>query len=394
MNRKVLFVDDAPNLLALYADSFGKQFEVETAESAEAALQVLHTKGPFAVVVADRQMPKTDGIQFLATVKERFPDTVQIMLTGAAELASTIDAVNLARLFRFLTKPATTPIFRQALEDAVRQYQLVLAEKELLEGTLTGAIDLLMDMLGMMAPESFVRAQELRRRVAPLARALGVKNIWELEIAAPLSQISNLTVPADLVHRGLTGASLTPREEEIVLRLPFVARKLVMHIPRLEGVAEIIYYHQANFDGSGFPGGRSGQAIPIGARILNALGALIQLESEGVDALEALHQMATRRGKYDPGILAVLVREYKESLLSPTIVNVTAKHLRVGHILQTDVETTDGLLLLQRGQTITAAKLEKIKNFMDLFGIKEPIKVSLGELNAPESNPDPGPESK
>ena len=90
MNRKTLFVDDEPNLLALYAYSFGKDFEVDTAESAEAGLQILHTKGPFAVVVADRQMPGTDGIQFLAKGKERFPETVQIMLTGAAELASTI----------------------------------------------------------------------------------------------------------------------------------------------------------------------------------------------------------------------------------------------------------------------------------------------------------------
>src|SRR5687768_2521718 len=102
MNRKTLFVDDAPNLLGLYADSFGKHFEVDVAESAEAGLQTLHTRGPFAVVVADRQMPGTDGIQFLSSVRERFPDTVQIMLTGAAELESTIAAVNQAQLFRFL----------------------------------------------------------------------------------------------------------------------------------------------------------------------------------------------------------------------------------------------------------------------------------------------------
>jgi response regulator RpfG family c-di-GMP phosphodiesterase len=383
INRKVLFVDDSRNLLDLYADSFSNHFEVDTAASADAGLQVLYTKGPFAVVVADRQMPDADGIQFLAKVKERFPDTVKIMLTGCAELESTIHAVNQANLFRFLTKPAESHVLRKALEDAIRQHQLLLSERELLEQTLTGAIDVLMDMLSMVDPDSFTRAQELRRRITPVARAIGVKNIWELEVAAQLSQISYLTIPRDLVHRGLAGALLGERERDIFHRLPAVARKLVMHIPRLEGVAEIIYYHQNHFDGSGFPEeNRSGQGIPIGARILHALGDLLQLENEGINPLEALHVMAMRRGEYDPAILAVLARQMKEDLLTPRVAHISAKHLRVGHHLHSAIETTDGILLLNPGQTITAATLEKINNFMLLVGLKEPITVQISDAEA------------
>jgi response regulator RpfG family c-di-GMP phosphodiesterase len=380
INRKVLFVDDSRNLLDLYADSYSHHFEVDTAESADAGLQVLHAKGPFAAVVADRQMPQTDGIQFLAQVKERFPDTVQIMLTGCAELQSTIHAVNKANLFRFLTKPAESQLLRNALEDAVRQHQLLLSERELLEQTLTGSIDVLMDMLSMVDPDSFTRGQELRRRIVPVGRALGVKNIWELEVAAQLSQISYLTIPRDLVHRGLAGALLGERERDIFHRLPAVAHRLVKRIPRLEGVAEIIHFHQKHFDGSGFPDeNRAGRAIPIGARILHALGDFLQLENEGIGPLEGLHVMAMRRGEYDPAILAVFARHMNESLLTPRVAHIAAKHLRVGHYLHSAIETKDGLLLLNPGQTITPATLEKINNFMLLVGIKEPIMVRVGD---------------
>jgi hypothetical protein len=172
-----------------------------------------------------------------------------------------------------------------------------------------------------------------------------------------------------------------------VLRLPATARKLVSHIPRLEGVAEILYYHRANFDGSGFPGdNRSGQAIPIGARLLRAVLDCLELENQGQETLNAIHLMATRRGQYDPAILAVLAREMKQTLLTPTIVNIAARHLQVGHILHSDIETTDGLLLLNRGRMITPATLEKIQNFQQLTGIKEPITVRLTE--AEQAAPD------
>ena len=68
MSEKVLFVDDDPNLLASCERGFRRQFPMETAEGGEAALQKLAERGPFAVVVSDRQMPRMDGILFLSLI--------------------------------------------------------------------------------------------------------------------------------------------------------------------------------------------------------------------------------------------------------------------------------------------------------------------------------------
>jgi len=103
MTEKVLFVDDDPNLLASCERNFRRKFQIETAEGGELALQKITERGPFAVVVSDRQMPRMDGIKFLSLVKERAPDTVRIMLTGNADLEGAVKVVNEGNIFRFLS---------------------------------------------------------------------------------------------------------------------------------------------------------------------------------------------------------------------------------------------------------------------------------------------------
>src|SRR5271166_1840286 len=100
MVEKILFVDDDANLLASFQRNLRQKFSVEIAEGGECALQTIAERGPFAVVVADRQMPGMDGIQFLTLVRERAPDTVRIMLTGNADLEGTIRVVNQGNIFR------------------------------------------------------------------------------------------------------------------------------------------------------------------------------------------------------------------------------------------------------------------------------------------------------
>src|ERR1035441_2270014 len=105
MSEKILFVDDDPNLLSSCERVLRRNFQIETAEGGEAALARIACHGPYAVVVADRQMPRMDGIQFLHALRERAPDTIRIMLTGNADLEGAIRVVNEGNIFRFLTKP-------------------------------------------------------------------------------------------------------------------------------------------------------------------------------------------------------------------------------------------------------------------------------------------------
>jgi DNA-binding NtrC family response regulator len=187
MSERILFVDDDANLLASIERNFRRRFSLDIAEGAEAGLAKIQTSGPYAVVIADRQMPRMDGIRFLATVKERAPDTVRIMLTGNANLEATIQVVNEGNIFRFLTKPCPTDVLTKAIEDASAQYRLVIAEKELLNNTLNGSIKLLTDLLATLDAASFGKATKLRQLVDQVTKKVAVNEVWEIQLAAMLS---------------------------------------------------------------------------------------------------------------------------------------------------------------------------------------------------------------
>lgn len=133
MTRRILFVDDEPNVLQALERQLRKQFEVLTAEGPVLGLEALKKEGPFAVIVSDLRMPVMDGIRFLAMAKEALPDSVRIILSGQGDFAAAIDAVNEGSIFRFLTKPCPTDHLIKALAAGLEQYRLVHAERELLE---------------------------------------------------------------------------------------------------------------------------------------------------------------------------------------------------------------------------------------------------------------------
>ena len=389
MSEKVLFVDDDPNLLASCERSFRRQFPMETAEGGEAALQKLAERGPFAVVVSDRQMPRMDGIRFLSLVRERAPDTVRIMLTGNADLEGAIQVVNEGNIFRFLTKPCPQEILGKAVEDARAQYRLVTAEKELLNKTLSGSIKLLTDILSMIEPQSFGRAQTMRDLIGSVTKKFHTDNGWEIPLAAMLAPIGHVTVPPELLIRARAGDALSKVEEHIVSELPETAARLLANIPRLEGVARIVRYSHKNYDGTGVPQDVvKGEALPLGARLLKILNDLAQLQARDFNRLSALNEMSTRLGWYDPALLDA-VREYygagqaaRDAARSS--ISVSVNDLVPGMVLHSNIETKDGTLILRAGNHITEMTLEKIKNFDRVSGIKEPLFVE-----GPESVPAP-----
>jgi response regulator RpfG family c-di-GMP phosphodiesterase len=380
MTERVLFVDDDPNLLASCERTFHRRFLMETADGGEAALQKIASRGPFAVVVSDRQMPQMDGITLLSLVKERAPDTVRIMLTGNADLEGAIKVVNEGNIFRFLTKPCAPDILGKAVEDALAQFRLVTAEKELLNKTLSGSIKLLTDILSMMEPESFGRAQTARDLISSVTKKFKMDNDWEIPLAAMLAPIGNVTIPPDLLLRARAGTTLSKLEEQMVGQLPETAARLLANIPRLEGVARIVRYHHKHYDGFGLPADAvKGEALPLGSRLLKILTDFAQLQAEHLPRGQALDKMQARLGWYDPRLLDAVREYYGMAVASrdgerPTI-SISLLDLARGMVLRSNVETKEGTLILCAGHQLTDMTLEKIKNFALISGIKEPLLV-------------------
>ena len=241
MSEKILIVDDEPNVLRGYQRVL-HNYQLDVAGGGEEALAAIEEHGPYAVIVSDMRMPRMNGVELLTRIRHLAPETVRMMLTGNSDQQTALLAVNDGHIFRFLTKPCPAFEFAKALDAGLAQYRLVVAERELLTRTLSGSIRMLTDVLSLVNPVAFGRATRVRTLVRQVAQFLGEPAIWQVEIAAMLSQIGCVAVSSDTLAHHYTGTKLTPAEEKELSTLPAVGGDLVRHIPRLETVADIITY--------------------------------------------------------------------------------------------------------------------------------------------------------
>jgi response regulator RpfG family c-di-GMP phosphodiesterase len=380
MTSKVLFVDDDMNILASFKRRLGRRFDIATVPGGEQGLEVLENEGPVAVVISDQRMPGMDGIQFLGEVKKLAPDTVRMMLTGNTDLTTAIKAVNEGSIFRFFTKPCPPEDMASAIEAGLKQYNLVRAERDLLEHTLAGSVKVLIDVLSLVNPHAFQKTRLLRSWVRQAAKRLELSNVWELDIAAMLSPIGLITIPPEIYAKVQNGAKLGKVDHEIYERAPEIARNLISNIPRMKNLSEMIYYQNKGFDGSGFPDDWvAGKDIPLGGRLLKVLIDVAALSDTPDQTTFA--ELEKHAKLYDPEILRVvrdcLVDERAPKAAAPTqeIVKISVGNLRAGARLVSNIETEDGGLVLAAGNEVSQAQIERLWNFRKHCKLKEPLHV-------------------
>ena len=135
MNQKVLIVDDEPTITDTLRDVLSREsYGVFCSASAEKGLEIL-AREEIDVVISDEKMPGMLGSEFLSIVRQRYPDTIRMILTGYASLEAAIRAINEWEIYRFFTKPCNVidlaTAVRQALQqkDLRRETQPVLKEE-------------------------------------------------------------------------------------------------------------------------------------------------------------------------------------------------------------------------------------------------------------------------
>jgi response regulator RpfG family c-di-GMP phosphodiesterase len=380
MSTKILCVDDDANILAGFQRNLRKQFSLDTAQGGAEALATIEKSGPYAVVVADMQMPGMNGIALLTKVQQIAPDTVRIMLTGNADQHTAMLAVNEGRVFQFLTKPCTPEVLAMALQAGLKQHNLITAEKELLERTLNGAIKTLTEILGTVDPHSFGHSQRLREYMRSYAQTRGQSNAWALEMAAMLCPIGFVAIPPAVLQKYRSELTLTPPEKDMITRVPQVGSDLIAGIPRLESVALNILYQAKNFDGSGFPtDSLAGENIPIGARILRVLNDLVLLERRDIPRTRAIETMQRQTGVYDSAVLQSVAEHFDIFIEKTTAAapprEIPFRDLHAGMTLAADIRNRDDLLLVRAGTHISPMLMERLANFAQIGGIHEPVLI-------------------
>lgn len=123
MEKALLLVDDEENILrSLRRLLRSDGYTIYTANSGKEGLEVLK-ENKVCVILSDMRMPEMNGAEFLAKVKEQYPETIRMMLSGYTDLNSVTDAINQGAIFKFLTKPWEDDEIKQSIKEAFSHYQ-------------------------------------------------------------------------------------------------------------------------------------------------------------------------------------------------------------------------------------------------------------------------------
>ena len=376
---RVLCVDDEPNVLQGLALHLRRQWHVHLATSGPEGLAIIEREGPFAVVLSDMRMPEMDGATFLSRVRSVAPDSVRMLLTGQTDFSSAVAAVNEGQVFRFLTKPCPPEYLRAAFEAAAEQHRLVTAERVLLEQTLHGSID----ALALTHPLAFGRATRVKKYAGELARTLGIPQRWQVEVAAMLSQLAWITLPAETVEKHYYGKELTSEEQAMVSRLPAVSGQLLGQIPRLEPVLDILAKQDVPCKRTELS---ARQSVPIGARLLKVSLDFDLLQTRGYSTELALAAMRGHAERYDPEILEPFAKLRGVCETQRAVKSLPLKAVQVGMILAEDVRMSNGALLVAKGFEVTSGFLERVRNIGSRISDK-PVSVIVPEPSPVEEAP-------
>lgn len=428
----ILLVDDEPSVLSALRRVFRPAgYEILTAESGEAALEVLAST-EVDLIVSDMRMPGMSGAEFLARARSLYPDTMRILLTGYAEIASVVQAVNDGGVYRYLNKPWDDHDLLLTIEQALEQRRLrreagrlaalteaqnetlrrfnteletqvrarteelgqtvmfLEAAQRDLKSSFTAMVQVCASMIELRcgsASGHAMRVGEIARRLA-LASGMSELHAQDVYFAGLLHGIGKLSLPDELLHKPLT--KMTAEEHGLFLQHPLRAQMVLTPVAQLHKVASIVLHQYERFNGRGTPDGLAGDSIPLGSRILAIARDFEGLRNGDIgvphSVEQALDAMRSQAGvRYDPKIvdgLIELMRDPASLGIAASVAEIKSAQLREGMQLADDLRTHRGVLLMTKGSVMSAHQIELVRRFETREGTSFDILVLAGQAAA------------
>ena len=419
---KVLLVDDEENIVRSIARLLleeESELEVICAHSGDQGLKTLGEHPDVALILSDQRMPGMSGAEFLQRARQIAPDAVRMVLTGYADMAATMDAINKGGTARYLTKPWDDSVLRRTILEGVEQYRLVRENRELnllvekqnreLAEWNAGLKGRVMEQTSTIrrqnqelreknrqVSESFrntivafsrlvelhsSRLQEHTRNVTELSvrsaqsLKLGAEEIETVRSAALLHDIGVIGIAPEILGQRMEGMS---REElDLFLQHAVRGQTTVDAVRELREAGLLIRHHHERWDGGGFPDRLAGEAIPLGARII-AFADFVDRELEEQCGEEAVLSALARAGRelggsLDPALLEVIAPHVRELYVTARSRRAEAaekelrpKQLMEGLILTRNIVCGSGLLLFPKGTVLDAVKIMTVQRHYNI----------------------------
>lgn len=318
MDKKynILLVDDEEDNLVLLYRTLRGAYNLEKTTSPLHALEILKEKH-FELVISDHKMPEMDGVEFLKHVQVHYPSTMRILLTAYSDANILIDAINYAKIYRYVKKPFNPEELQLIVSSALEYYQLKYDNDKLindLKELFSGTIKAIMEALDAKDSYTSGRSKRITYYSIIVAKQLGLSTIdtGKVELAGMLHDIGMIGVSDEILYKI---DALSQEEYDEIKKHITYSVKILEDIKQLKDVVEIIKYHHEKYDGTGYPYGVKGEDIPLGSRIIAVADAFDSIISNRIyrnkielqDALNEIKKGALTQ--FDP----VVVKAFEDS---------------------------------------------------------------------------------
>jgi putative two-component system response regulator len=315
----ILAVDDSTDLLALMAKALGADYEVATAADAGSAIERAFADPRPDLILLDIEMPDVDGFEVCRALKDEALTTSipVIFLTGKSEAQAQVEGLKLGAV-DYITKPINAAVLKARvamhLQLAGKRAELERIVKQRTEQLESTRAELIKRLARAM---EFHESQAVGNRVMRLghyakliAQAAGARpEVADMMLkAAPLHDIGKLGVPAEILRKK---EKLSAPDWERVKRHPQLGAEIIgEHEDALLKLArQLALTHHEHYDGSGYPQGLKGDAIPWAGRVMGIVDAFESMTStqfyrDPLPVDTAAEEIARSAGtKYDPKLV-------------------------------------------------------------------------------------------
>lgn len=410
----VLLVDDEEIVLMALRDTLAYAgYDVVTSPHASHALSLIKGR-QFSVVIADHQMPLISGLEFLAEVMKIQPNATRILITAVLTINTVIDAINKGEIYRFIVKPWLREELLATVRNAVQRYELMSsnvrlqAETQAANAKLTQvnqeleaqiakvaqqnaqlqklidskkkspqhSADLAVETLRTFYPILADRARQVHLLCQTMGKAAALSDDERevLEISALVHDIGFIGVPRQVIKRWQECPDdLTPAEEAMIRRHPVLGQTLAGFVHRLAEVGPVVRAHHECFDGSGYPDGLKGGAIPRLGGLLGVAVAYAHCNLEPGPAAQLIRQSIG--SAFDPEAAAIFLRVVPKTPTPVRQREVPLSELAPGMVLAQGIVSDDGVLLIPDGECLTRTYIDKLLNYHRLHPIAQSLMV-------------------
>ncbi|MFC4701208.1 HD domain-containing phosphohydrolase [Glaciecola siphonariae] len=404
----ILFIDDESSILRAMKRVFhGERYKLVLADDGHKALAFMKQQ-EVHVVVSDMKMPKMSGADFLQQVATLYPETYRIVLSGYADVKTTLSAVNQGKVHRFMQKPWDNEDMIAAVDQGIERFKLH-AQRDELQHKLTlqnqklkevnQSLEARVEQRTLQIKAALNRAEQsaqstrkvvynmistlpsinggLGKRVGQLAEKIAVqlglekKLISDIAYAGLIHQIGMLD--ADAKVHNTPFSELNPNQQDKYMNQGSQALLILSPSQALQSVADIVSNQFEFVNGKGYPRHIQEDEIPIGAKILSVARDYFRyqaglIEQEKSDAKTAAQKINNFVGlRYSREVVDALIKVTSKQVDTGPSDGLRTSDLKPGMVLKESLFNDKDILILPQDHVLDEASISKLQTLEKRF---------------------------